>query len=364
VNFILREDAESICGGDLDLQELKNCSILVTGANGMIASYAVRILLHLNDMYPGFNITVIAMCRSMQKARERFHDLLDNPYLLIKRGDLSEPLAEPGHVDYILHAASLASSEHCRLNPAGVILPNVIGTRYLLDMAREKKSRGFLFLSSGEVCGESDKKIITENDIGSLDPTQLRNCYGESKRMGENMCVAWCHQYGVPAMAVRLEHTYGPTMDLNNDHRVFAEFVADVVNRRDIVLKSDGLAERTFCYAADAMDGFLRVLLKGNAGQTYNIGNMGAHSSVRNLADTLVSLFPEMGLKVIQRERAEGDAHMEHKNRQRPMLSTAKIENLGYTCKFGIREGFRRTILSFVAEEEGHVDNAEARYGK
>ena len=99
--------------------------------------------------------------------------------------------------------------------------------------------------------------------------------------MGENMCVAWCHQYGVPAMAVRLEHTYGPTMDLNNDRRVFAEFVADIVNRRDIVMKSDGLSERTFCYAADAMDGFLRVLLKGKAGETYNIGNMEAHSSVR-----------------------------------------------------------------------------------
>lgn len=364
MNPVLREDAELICGGNLDLRELKHCSILVTGANGMIASYAVRILLHLNDIYPGINITVTAMCRSMQKATERFHDLLDNPFLVLKRGDLSEPVAVPGHVDYILHAASLASSEHCKLDPTGVIIPNVIGTRNLLDMAREKRSRGFLFLSSGEVCGESDKKIITENDIGSLDPTELRNCYGESKRMGENMCVAWSHQYGVPAMAVRLEHTYGPTMDLNNDHRVFAEFVADVVNRRDIVLKSDGLAERTFCYAADAMDGFLRVLLKGKAGETYNVGNMGAHSSIKNLAETLVSLFPEMGLKVIRKERTEGDAHMENKDRQRPMLSTAKIENLGYTCKFSIREGFRRTIMRFIAEEEAHVYNAEASYGK
>jgi nucleoside-diphosphate-sugar epimerase len=348
VNRIIIEDAEIISSGDLDLRELRDCSILVTGATGMLGSYIVRILLNLNDIYPGIRVTVIAMCRNLQKAKEKFYDLLDNTYLVITRGELSEPLAVPGPVDYIIHAASLASSEHCRLNPSGVIIPNVIGTRNLLDMAKEKKSRAFLFLSSGEVYGESDKIIITETDIGSLDPTELRNCYGESKRMGESMCVAWSNQFGLSAMSVRLVHTYGPTLDLNNDHRVFAEFVADIVNGRDIVMKSDGLAERGFCYSADAMDGFLRVLLKGKTGESYNIGNMGAHSSIKNLAETLVSLFPEMDLKVIQKERAEGDAHFEHKNKRPSIMSTAKIESLGFKCRFDISKGFYRTIKSFI----------------
>ena len=111
---------------------------------------------------------------------------------------------------------------------------------------------------------------------------------------------------------VRPDHTYGPTMDLENDHRVFAEFVSDVVNNKNIVIKSDGLPVRTFCYISDATDGFFRVLLNGAPGESYHISNNEGRL-YQNLAETLVSLFPEMGLKVIRKERTEGDAHMENK---------------------------------------------------
>ncbi len=81
--------------------------------------------------------------------------------------------------------------------------------------------------------------------------------------MGETMCVSWCHQYNIPIKIVRPFHTYGPGMRLD-DGRVFADFVADIVNFRDIIMKSDGSAQRAFCYLADATVAFFTVLLKGN----------------------------------------------------------------------------------------------------
>ena len=114
----------------------------------------------------------------------------------------------------------------------------------------------------------------------------VRSCYAESKRMGEVMCVSWGQQYNIHTVIVRPFHTYGPGISFD-DGRVFADFVADAVLGRDIVLRSDGLAQRSFCYISDATIGFLTVLLKGDRGEAYNIGNPEAEMSIRELADTI-----------------------------------------------------------------------------
>ena len=156
-----------------------------------------------------------------------------------------------------------------------------------------------------------------ETEYGYLDPATVRACYGESKRMGETLCVAYHAQYGVPAKIVRPFHTYGPGMDLS-DGRVFADFVADLVARRDLVMKSDGRAQRAFCYLADATVGFFTVLLRGEAGAAYNVGNPDAEVSILELARTLANLFPERGVRVVEAGR-------------RP-------KKMGHICKARLRE--------------------------
>jgi len=106
---------------------------------------------------------------------------------------------------------------------------------------------GFLYFSSGEVYGiVRDGTVPTaENEGGYLDPTDVRSCYGESKRMGETMCVSWAQQYGVPARIARPFHTYGPGMRLD-DGRVFADFVRDILNGGPIVLHSEGMLGEAF----------------------------------------------------------------------------------------------------------------------
>jgi nucleoside-diphosphate-sugar epimerase len=351
MNDIIKEDLKIICSSNLDWEKFKNSVVLISGAYGMLPSYMVFTLLYLNKMYPGLNIKVIALGRNYDKAKKRFCDFLDNPLLTIVSGDVSNKIEIKGDVNYIIHAASPASSQFYGIDPIGVISPNVFGTKNLLELAVEKKSKGFLFFSSGEVCGTLDKKAITEEDSGYSDPTDLRNCYGESKRMAENMCKCWHHQYKVPTLAVRPDHTYGPTMDLENDRRVFAEFVSDVVNNRNIVVKSDGLSVRTFCYISDGTDGFFRVLLNGTPGESYNVSNNEGQISIGNLANLIVSLFPEKKLKVVYANRENKNSYLENKHKMRPMLSTAKIEKLDYKCRFKLRDGFYRTIKSFLKEE-------------
>jgi nucleoside-diphosphate-sugar epimerase len=229
----------------------------------------------------------------------------------------------------------------------GTLLPNVLGTHYLLQRARNDRTAGFLFVSGGEVYGQVDEARIPtdEQSFGSLVPTDVRSCYAESKRMGETMCICWGQQYGVPAKIVRLYHTYGPGMSLT-DGRVFADFVADILQGRDIRLKSDGSARRSFCYLADAAIGFFTVLLLGESGQAYNLGEDREEIGIRQLAERLVVLFPEKNLNVVREERPESNSYMASRF-IRHLPDVRKIRALGWSPTTTIEEGFRRTVRSF-----------------
>lgn len=342
-NSVIQEDLENIVKRDLPLEKWKNKTFLVSGASGFLASYIVKALLYLN-----LKIKVIAVVRNEEKARQVFKDFIKDKHLKIFIHDINNPLNNNIKADYIIHAASYASPKKFAVNPAGVLLPNTIGTYNLLELARCRKTRRFVFISSAEIYGqkESGSRKIGENDYGVLDPTDQRSCYGESKRMGENMCIVWMKQFGVPVNMVRLFHTYGPGMDLT-DGRIQADLVSNVVKGENLVLKSSGEATRAFCYVADAVAGIFTVLIKGKTGESYNIGNENAEISVSGLAETLCGLFPEKKLKVIYQKRKVGDKYLRSKYlRVRP--NTDKIRKLGWKPKYTLKNGFKRMVDSYL----------------
>lgn len=349
MNPIIWEDMQEIERRSQSRDWLKNKTVLVTGAYGMIASYLVYYLIYLNEVHADQNTTVVMLGRNAEKANARFGEYMQRPYVRFFEADLCQPLELDLHVDYIVHAASLASPQYYSVNPVGVMLPNVMGTYQLLELARKHQSQGFLFFSSGEVYGKvvSQKPEILETDCGWVDPMEIRSCYSESKRMGEAMCKAWSHQYGVPANSVRIYHSYGPTMDLEHDARVFAEFVRNVRDGDNIVMKSDGSAVRPFCYLVDAVDAFLRILEKGDKGEAYNLANCDAIVSVRKLAEVLVGLNPTKKLKVICEVRQQGTAYVESKDVFSATINTDKLKALGWNPKYGVEEGFARTVRFF-----------------
>lgn len=347
MNPIIEEDIQYMLSADfVDFTRFRGKTVLVTGAYGMLASYMIYPLIRLNENDPDFRCTILALGRSRDKMKKRFAEADGKPYFKMICTDVCDVRQIQGDVDFIIHAASPTNPRMYLKNPVAVMKPNVTGTLNLLDVAREKHSEGFLFISSGEVYGLLKKDVILESDKGFLDCTAPRSCYAESKRAGEELCTGYLEDYQVHARIVRPSHTYGPTMNLKTDGRVFADFVNDAVQGRNISVKSDGAATRAFIYLADAALGFFKVLLDGTDGEAYNVTNNDAICSMKELAGLVASFSPKKECRVIFSQPDKG--YPENANRTAFVRSTAKLESLGWKCHYSLQEGFGRTVRSFL----------------
>lgn len=346
-NIIIQEDLKTIYNSDIDWTKFFNTTILITGANGFLPAYLVESLLYLNFINPKNNVKVIGLVRNIENAKNRFSEYIGSSNLEFIEQDVSDPIIFKQKVDYIIHAASQASPKYYGTDPVGTLKANVLGTINLLDFARIKEIKSFLYFSSGEVYGEleSHQIPVEENTFGYLNPMNVRACYAESKRMGENICVSYFHQYNVPIKIVRPFHTYGPKMKLD-DGRVYADFVSNILNNEDISMNSDGSAIRAFCYLTDATVGFFKALQDGKNGEAYNVGNSNEEYSILELAEILISLYPEKNLKVI-RQLSENNNNYLKSPLTRNSPNIGKMKKFGWKPKVSVEKGFKRTIESY-----------------
>jgi len=342
-NQIVAEDIARITSAAVPWQELEGTCVLITGAAGFLPAYMVETLIFLNRHVLYKPTRIVALVRNETTASQRFGEFLQSSEMELLVQDVCDPIPKGYRFDYMVHAASQASPRYYGVDPVGTLSANVLGTSRLLTRAQNEPLRGFLYFSSGDVYGKTTdaSRTIGEKDYGWVDCADVRSCYGESKRMGETMCVCWANQYGVPARIVRPFHTYGPGMRLD-DGRVFADFVRDILGGGPIVMHSDGLARRCFCYLADATEAFFTVLLLGKTGEAYNVANALAEYSIGELANRLANQFE---IAVDRRDRR--DTNYVQSPIPFTLPSTEKIEGLGWRAKTNIEDGFGRTVTSY-----------------
>ena len=344
-NKILMEDMENIFNRGYEWNRFDGKRFLISGAYGMLASYIIYFLMYLN-IEKNISVQVIAQGKNKKKAEKRFSRYWGHPDFQFINADILDRNESLPHIDYIIHAASWANPRYYSTNPVEVIEPNTLGTYHLLKIALQHRSEGFLFFSSGDiygqVCGNND---IMEETLGCMDPLDLHSCYGESKRLGETLCSAFYKEYGVRTVIARVGHTYGPTMDVENDPRVFAGFMKNALEDDDIVLYSDGSAQRPFCYIADATAAFMLLLLNGNGGEAYNVTNTSQFLSIKELAEIIASL-PDKKLKVTFAGRDTADTYLNNSLNRANKPVEYKLMKLGWEHQFGAEQGFERVYRS------------------
>lgn len=325
-------------------EKLSGKRVFITGATGMLATYCVYYLLFLNDTYH-LNLTVTGLVRSREKAERRFFDLLQRSDFSILEQDVIIPFQQEKSYDYIIHMAGSASAYAIVHDPIGIIRANVLGTINVMELARRNPGCRVLFSSTREVYGALPAHIseAQEEMVGVLDQTNMRACYPESKKMAENILAIYHGKYGVDTVVARIAHSYGPGMAYEYDGRVMPDLLHHAIQGKNVVLKSNGLMKRAFCYIADAVSAMFLILLRGTTGSYFNIANESEEITIRDLAQLICSIVDPYHLKVIYEEGSEADKQG-YLQVKRVRLSTRKIEQLGWIPKVGLEEGIRRTV--------------------
>ena len=359
MNKILREDFDALLHEYPGLfDSLKNKTVLVTGATGLLTTYLCKCLANCSGQY---NIHICLQCRSREKAETIYKDYLDDPHLEILTFDLISGNIPDIKFDYIIHAASMASTKYFVETPVDVILPNVVGTYNLLEHARKNGVEKFLFFSSNSIYGEggTDKAVLSENDYGIVDPLGDRSSYIESKRLAEQMCRAYYRQYGVKTGIIRITHTYGPTFDIEHDMRILPRVINCLLSDKEMVMYKDPSASAQYTYIADMIAAVLFILVKGAPGEAYNAG---ADELVK--IDDAVSWIIEASEKtdssVKQIDIDENYSFSKGKGVNDKKTSNEKLKSLGWRQLYTPKEGFARMVKSYIEDSKkcpgGYID--------
>ena len=336
--IVIDRDVESIVARlrakPKEVQRLSGKRVLVIGGNGFLGSYLVYALHALGTTLP-------TPCEVMSidiSERRDFRDL--GAGCLIH--DVTESWEELPRADFILFAAGIASPILYRQHPLKTIDITVVGLRHALEHARRNPDfESLVYFSTSEIYGDPDPAWVPtpENYRGNVHAMGPRACYDESKRLGETLCYVYHHYHGLPVKLVRPFNVFGPGLS-PDDGRVLPDFLKQILNDEDLVLLSDGTPTRTFCYVEDATVGFLLALLSRAEGEAFNIGSDQEEISMRDLAETFLSVT-KPNLSVRRQESEDKHYLTDNPQRRRPDLTKTRAV-LGYRPQVSLATGLKR----------------------
>lgn len=347
----MRQEAfEDIDIINIDWSRLEGKKVLITGGTGLVGYGIARYLLHRNEKFNS-GIDVNVMARDESCIREKFSEFLGSPSFTYMCQDIRDTLSDEYKADYIIHAAGKGAPAFFVKNPLEILDVSYTGTKNVLDYAGRVHAEKVVYISSGEVYGilkDTETKAagsrikeygMTEDQCANIDILKSRSCYAVGKAMAENLCVCYGEKNDVNVNIARLCHTYGADI-LADESRVIFQFMRNVLNGEDVVLKSEGLQKRSYCHINDVVKGIMYILLYGSRGEAYNVSNRESVVSIRELAELIAGIKNKRVVYGQQSiEEKSGNSNIEF-----AVLNSEKLERLGYRPTIGLNEGLKEVI--------------------
>lgn len=340
--FLHESDIKEIVNGIENFtSEFEGKTLLLTGGSGFLGQYFMATFAHLNKNKLKKPCRVISTDNLItSKLSPDLHALKDNG-IEFRKLDVIEPPTIDEKIDFIIHGAGIASPYYYRAYPLQTLDVAVTGTRNMLELAKKNHAK-ILFFSSSEIYGDPDTKHVptTESYKGNVSCLGPRACYDESKRLGETLCRIYHSQFGVETKMARPFNVFGPGMK-ENDYRVLPNFASRIIANCPLWVYGEGKQTRTFCYITDAINGFLRVLVKGVPGEPYNIGNPKPEISMLGLAESISKIL-KCEIKVDLVDYPDSYP-ADEPQRRCPDISKARIQ-LEYNPTVDFMDGLKRYL--------------------
>lgn len=274
----------------VDLSQLDNSCLLITGASGFMGIWLTELLTYLiKTQNLKLKLYLLATDFTFAK-REAPHLYVDNESIKIICDDVRSIHELPAEVEWIVHAAASPDSRVHNSQPIYASQTITQGTATLLDCAtRLPRLKGFLNISSGYVYGyHSSREPIAEKDFSGFDPSTFSTAYAEAKRYAESLCTIFRNQFRLPIVNVRPFSFVGPYQSIDAPWAV-NNFINDAIKGQSIRIQGDGTAVRSYMYGADMAWWLLNFIIKGETGRNYNLGSSNA-ITLKELAEKIKRL--------------------------------------------------------------------------
>ena len=121
---LYKKDILNIVSVNLPWDKLRNRSLLLTGASGLIGTMLVDALMTKNKLNH-LNCRIYAFGRNESKAKKRFYDYWDSHYFHFLPMDVNKPIQLEQEIDYIIHAASNTHPKLYASDPVGSLMKNL-----------------------------------------------------------------------------------------------------------------------------------------------------------------------------------------------------------------------------------------------
>jgi len=339
--FLLSSDIDEIVANLGDVaKDFSGKTILLTGARGFLGRYFMAIFANINENVLDKPCKLIALDNLITAGKEGA-EIPDHPNVEFIKHDVINPFEREDQVDYVIHAAGIASPYYYRAYPVETLLVSTTGTRNMLALAERHKAR-FTFFSSSEIYGDPDQKHVPtpESYRGNVSCQGPRACYDESKRVGETLCYVYHDKHGTKVNTIRPFNVFGPGMQ-ETDYRVLPNFASRIKGGLPLHVYGAGSQTRTYCYITDAMTGFMLTVARGIPGEAYNIGNPKPEISLVDLVKTIEKV---VGRKVDYDLIEYPDSYpADEPNRRCPDIRKARTQ-INYQPAVDLNEGLQRFL--------------------
>jgi nucleoside-diphosphate-sugar epimerase len=245
---------------------------LVAGAAGFLGS-------HLCDRLRRDGVEVLGLDNFYTGRRENIEHLREDPGFSVIEHDIIQPIsvATTGPLDVIFNLACPGSPRAYQRDPLFTLETNFVGTRNLLELARETGAV-ILQASTSEIYGDPTVHPQVESYWGNANCFGPRGCYEEGKRVAETLMLEYARGYGVQIKVVRIFNTYGPRM-APEDGRIISTFIVQALRGESISVFGDGTQTRSFCYVDDLVDGLVKMVAsEPSFTGPVNLGSQAEHS--------------------------------------------------------------------------------------